>query len=225
MARRRDWSRFAAIGGAAFLLAAVAELPARFVVSPGPRWAVAGTAWNGEAVIDGAYRLQWRWAPWRSLANLAFAADIRLDGSAADIAGAATKVRGGYLFEGLSGRGDGTLLNALATLPFACDAPLEIDMPRLLIAGARSAAVGEIRAEPGTCRSITAPAGVMLPALLARASRGPSGDTTFAVAPAGQGRLRLIEGGIAGGRLHLALTPAGRAALPFAQGLAMDEAL
>lgn len=224
--RRRRRAPFVAIGAAAFLVALIAELPARFVVSPGSRWAVAGTVWNGEAVLDGAYRLQWRWAPWRSLASLAFAADIRLDGGGTDIAGSATRVGGGYLFEGLSGRGDGGLLGTLATaLPVACDAPLQIDMPRLLVAGARSSAAGEIRMEPGVCRGIAAPAGVAIPALLASATRSPDGGTILTVTPAGQGRLRLMEGGIAGGRLRLALTRAGVVALPFARGLAIDEAL
>ncbi len=102
---RLRWRRFAALGLAAYIVALVATLPARFAVDWGPGWQVAGTIWHGEAVRDGAYRLSWRWAPLRSLAALAFAADVRFEGGGIDIAGSVT-ARGGQLrFDGPSGRG------------------------------------------------------------------------------------------------------------------------
>ena len=81
--------------------ALIATLPASLVFNPGTRWAVAGTMWNGEAVRDGAYRVEWRWAPWRSLANLGFAANWRMGGSGADIAGSAVRTSGRLLLEGV----------------------------------------------------------------------------------------------------------------------------
>jgi len=195
-------------------------LPARFAVDWGPRWQMAGTLWSGDAVLDNAFRLSWRWAPLRSLAAFAFAGDVRLTGSGTDIAGSLI-ARGRRLrFDGLSGRADGALLTALdPALPFACDATLEVDLARLILDRARSSAVGEVRAGSGRCGTVS------LPPLLAILRAGPDGTTLGALAPVGQARLHLAEGSIADGRLVVALTPAGAAALPFARGLRIDEPL
>lgn len=201
-------------------------LPARFAVDWGPRWQMAGTVWNGEAVLDGAYRLSWRWAPLRSLAAFAFAGDVRLAGGGTDIAGSVISSGRRLRFDGLSGRADGALLAALdPALPFACETALEVDLPRLIVDRARSSAVGEVRAGSGSCATPGAGPNMVLPALLATLRAGPGGTTIGALSPIGQARLHLAEGSIAGGRLTVALTPAGAAALPFARGLRIDQPL
>lgn len=212
-----------AIGIAAYVVTLIVTLPARFLVSGDPHWAVAGTLWNGEAVVDGAYRLQWRWAPWRSLASLAFAADVRMTGNNTDLAGAATLSPNTTLLEGFSGTGDGGLLAAFGpTLPFACDATLRIDLKRLKIAGSRSEASGEIASEAGACTAIAGGRPNTLPALVTRLQPRADGTTSIVTTPAGQ-RVPLFEGAIAAGRLHLAPTRAGTNTLPFVQGLVIEE--
>ena len=215
-----------AVGLIAYWVALVAGWPARFALSISPRFAVAGTVWSGEAVLDGAYRIEWRWAPWRSLASLAYAADVRLSGSGTDIAGSATKVSGGYLFEGLSGRGDGALIAALApTLPFTCDTSLLIALPVLRLSGAQSAAVGDVRADGGTCAVKGAADSSPLPPLTINAMRAPGDGTAILATPLGQNRRHMIEGGIAGGRLTLTPTRDGIALLPLLATVRVDSAL
>lgn len=215
-----------AIGLAAYCVTLVITLPARFLFAADPRWAVAGTIWNGEAVVDGAYRLEWRWAPWRSLASLAFAADVRMTGTGTDLTGAATVSPGGTLLEGFAGSGGGGLLAAFGPrLPFACDAPLTITLRQLRIAGPRSEATGEILSDAGSCTAIGGGQPNPVPALVTRLLPLPDGTTRIETTPAKGSRVRFFEGQIAAGRLHLALTPAGAAALPFAQGLVIDEAM
>lgn len=214
------------MGLIAYLIALVAGWPARFALSTNPRLAVAGTIWSGEAVLDGAYRIEWRWAPWRSLASLAYAADVRLSGNGTDIAGSATKVSGGYLFEGLSGRGDGALIAALVpTMPFTCETGLQIALPLLRLSGASSAAVGDVRADGGTCTAKGATDASPLPPLTFHAMRAPSDGTAFDAAPLGQARRSIIAGGIAGGRLTLTPTHDGIALLPLLATLRVDSVL
>lgn len=222
---RAAWP-WAAIGIAAYLVTLIVTFPARFVVSAGPRWAVAGKVWDGEAVVDGAYRVQWRWAPLRSLANLAFAADVRVTGTGTDLAGSATLGPNSMLLEGLAGTGDAGLLAALGPrLPFACEAPLQINLKRLFVAGTRSDAAGDMRSAAGTCTPLGGGQAHALPALAIRIMPMPGGATRVDVADIARPRIPLFEGGIAAGRLRLALTPAGATTLPFAQGLVIDEAM
>lgn len=224
--RRPRWRRFAALGLAAYLVALVAGLPARMVLDWGPRWQIAGTVWSGDAVLDGAYRLTWRWAPLRSLAAFAYAADVQLTGNGTDIAASAIAAPHRLRLDGVSGRGDGALLAALAPgLPFACDAPLEIDLPRLVLAGADSAAVGEVRSGSGSCGATGAAETNALPPLLLSARAAPHGGTVAELAPVGQARLRLIEGSVLDGHLTARTTPLGAGVLPFARGFAIDRAL
>jgi hypothetical protein len=221
---RRAWP-WLALGLAAYLVTLVITLPARFLLSGDPRWAVAGTIWNGEAVVDGAVRVQWRWAPWRSLASLAFAADVAVTGAGTDLAGSASVGPNSTLLEGFSGAGDGGLLSAFGPpLPFACDATLSINLKRLSIAGARSEAFGEIGSEPGTCTPLAGGQPNPVPALVTRLQPMPDGTTRIVTTRSGQ-RVPLFEGQIAAGRFHLAPTQAGIATLPFVQGLVVDEAM
>lgn len=214
-----------AVGVIFYLIALIASWPARFALNAGPRFAVAGTVWNGEAVLDGAYRIEWRWAPWRSLASFAYAADVRLTGNGTDIAGSATRSGDGYLFEGLSGRGDGALLATLMpSIPFTCDTTLQVDLPKLRMSGANAAAVGEVRADGGSCSRKGSADNVPLPPLMLTAARGPTG-TTIIVAPVGQGRRHMIEGGIGKGRLMLTPTHDGITLLPLLATIRVDSVL
>lgn len=207
-----------------YVVALIALLPARFVFNPGTRWAVAGTVWNGEAVRDGAYRVEWRWAPWRSLATLGFAVDWRMAGSGTDLAGSAVQTSERLLLEGVSGTADGALLAAIAPdLPFACDAPLTVNLPRVLLAERGSFFEGAVRSDAGSCTIAGAPEAVGIPPLVARAVRDRTGVTTLTVAPLATPRLRLAEGALAGGRLTIAATPAGAAALPFLRGWRLER--
>lgn len=222
---KRAWP-WLAIGIAAYLVTLIVTFPARFVLSGDPRWAVAGTIWNGQAVVDGAYRVPWRWAPWRSLASLAFAADVRMTGGGTDIAGSAAVSPGGTLLEGLAGSGDGGLIAAFApNLPFTCAAALQINLRRLRIAGTHSEAMGEIGSEAGSCTAIGGGQPNPVPALVTRLQPQPDGTTRIVIAPATRQHDHLFEGAIAAGRLRLAPTPAGIARLPFVQGLVIDEAM
>ncbi|WP_303540192.1 hypothetical protein [Sphingomonas natans] len=226
MARVKHAWPWLAIGLAAYLLALIVTFPARFVLGADPRWIVTGTVWTGEAVVDGAYRVQWRWAPWRSLASLAFAADVRMTGNATDLAGSAMVSPGGTLLEGFAGSGDGGLLAAFGpALPFACDSPLQINLKRLRIAGPRSEAIGDIRSAAGSCTPLGGGQPNPVPALATRLLPLPDGTTRIETAPIGRERDHFFEGQIAGGRLHLTPTPAGIAALPFIRGLVIDESM
>jgi hypothetical protein len=215
-----------AIGLAAYLTALAVSLPARFVMAWGSRWQLAGTVWNGEGVLDGAYRLTWRVAPLRSLAAFAFAADVRMTGTGTDLAASAIRAPGRLRLDGLSGRGDGALLTALdPTLPFTCDFSVDVNMPRLILDGERSSAVGEVRTGSGSCSAPASTASSIVPPLIAAIRSGPAGTTVAELAPAGQGRLHLATGTIDKGHLTIALTPVGEAALPFLRGFRVDRGL
>ena len=224
--RRARLAWLIATGLTAYLAALVATLPARLIFARDDRWAISGTVWNGEAVLDGAYRVEWRWSPARSLASLAFAADWRMSGAGTDIAGSATHGGGRLLLEGVSGQADGALLTALTPgVPFVCDVPVTVDVPRLLIAGSASTAEGEIRSDPGDCTVAGLAETVAVPALVAHAARDRSGVTTATLAPLATPRLRLLGGTLAGGRLVIMPTAAGEALLPFLRNWRIDRGL
>lgn len=215
-----------AVGTAAYLVTLIATFPARFVVDLGPRWVVSGTVWTGEAVVDGAYRVEWRWAPWRSLAAFAFAADVRVTGSGTDLAGSATEAPGRLVIEGLTGQGDGGLLAALGPhLPFVCDTSLQVAIDRMILSPTRSEARGRIGSERGSCTPVGGGTASPLPPLMTTLQ--PISDTVSAitVAEPGRDRVHLFEGQIGGGRIRLTPTRTGVATLPFARAVNVDEAL
>jgi len=194
------------------------------LVDPGPRWAVSGTIWHGEAVLDGAYRVEWRWALFRSLANLGFATDWRMTGSGADVAGSAISSPGRLILEGVSGRADTALLAALTgDLPFACDVGLTIEVPRLAVAGRKSSLEGQVQSDAGHCIAPGGGTDMPVPALIMRAARDQAGNTAATVAPLAQPRIRLVEGGMAGGRLTVGPTRTGVGLLPFLRNWRIDR--
>lgn len=224
--RRRRIAALAAIGIGAYLIALIASLPARLVIDPGTRWAVGGTIWRGEAILAGAYRITWAWAPLRSILSLALAADWRMDGDGTAIAGKATAGPRRLLLENVVGRGDGALLATIARdLPFSCDAVLTIDLPRVSIAGAASAARGEIRSHAGTCLPAGGAQSVSVPALVARANGDVADVTMLTIAPLRAPQLRLLDGRLADGLLTAGVTPAGAGLIPFLRGFRIEQSV
>ena len=132
------------------------------------------------------------------------------------LAGSAVARRRSLLLEGVSGQGDAALLGALThDLPSACDATLAVDLPRIMLDGAKSSIEGEVRSEPGSCTAPGTETGTPVPALLMRATRDRAGVTTATLAPLAQPRLKLADASFAGGRLTVAPTQTGIALLPF----------
>lgn len=217
MARWRIW-RFVGIGLGAYLIALVALLPARFIVRAGPRWAVAGTLWHGQAVLADRYRVEWRWAPLRSLLAAGFAADVELTGDGTDVVAAAVARPHRLVLSGIAGRADAALLPLAVSLPFACDGTMQLDLPRLVLARGATELVGEVRLDDGRCGAAGGLGRQPMPPLLARAGVAPDGSTAIALAPIGQGRRHWLEARIVHGRIGVRITPEGARALPFARG-------
>lgn len=215
---RRRILIFASIGIATYLVALVATIPARLVAPRMQGVAIGGTIWRGEAAVAGGNRLAWSWAPLRSLLQLGFAIDWRADGPAADLAGRALLKPGRVILEAVRGGADGSLLDAIAPdLPFTCGMVMQVDLPRVALGGDGQGFSGEVRSDPGTCR--TKDAGGLptpVPALIMVAKPAEARSTLATIAPLGQRRNRLVKITLGSkGRLVVGVTPAGAAALPF----------
>lgn len=224
----------AALGLAAYLIALLATIPAGvFIPASGALLEVGGTIWHGEAALDGGDRLRWRFAPLRSLINLGFAADWRVEGVATDLGGRAVLRSGGRAaLDSISGRAGGALLRAAAPgLPFTCELDLQLDVPTLKLGGGDQRAAGEIRSDAGSCRPTVVPAAspTAVPPLILVAEPDARRGTIFSIAPLGQRRTRLVEGALArDGRLSVTIGRGGAAALPFAApagGVALETRL
>lgn len=208
---------FTGLGLATYLVALVATIPARVIVTPATGLAgVTGTVWEGEAMLAGGNRVAWGWAPLRTLANLAFAVDWTATGPATDLGGQALLRNEAMVLNAVAGRMDGALLRAFAPeMRVDCAVTMQVELARLAIGGGAQGAVGEIRSEAGTCAVPGLPA-LPVPPMIASAVRDGTADTRLALAPLGQRRNVLAAGTFDGeGRVRMALTPAGTAALPF----------
>lgn len=217
-ARRRRVVVFASIGVAAYLAALIATVPASLVALRTPGMAIGGTIWNGEAALVGGNRVDWSWAPLRSLAQLGFALDWRARGPATDLAGRALLKPGRVILQETTGSADGSLLDAIAPdLPFTCAMMMQVDLSRVAIGGEGQGFSGEIRSKPGACR--TKGAGGLatpVPALIMIADRADQRSTVASIAPLDQPRHRLVKITLGNdGRLVVGITPAGAAKLPF----------
>jgi hypothetical protein len=213
--RRRRIIVFAAIGLVTYLLSLLATTPARLFVPPSPGIsAVGGTIWHGEAALVGGNRLEWRWAPLRSISGLGFAVDWRVTGAATDLGGRALLRRSGVRFDRVSGRADGSLLAAVAPdLPFRCDLLIQANLPLLAI-GDKQRVEGMLRSEPGSCSSGGAIA--PLPPLVAASRASGGGRSALRLMAVGQpGRLLAELVLREEGALDLRVTPAGAALMPF----------
>lgn len=214
---RRRLIRFVALGIGAYAVAMVATIPAGAVVERGAwRTGVGGTIWNGEAGLAGGSRLEWRWAPLRSLVSLAFAVDWTANGDATNLGGRALIGPSSTTLDAMSGSADGTLLQAIQPdLPFVCDMAMQLDFPKAKLGGGGQMVEGRLLTEPGTCRPRAGGAATAVPALILTAEH--IGTTSrLTLAPATQRRRTLMTMALAeDGTIDITLTPEGAAALPF----------
>jgi len=195
----------------------IATIPASVVASRGAwRTGVGGTVWNGEVGLAGGSALEWHWAPLRSIVNLAYAADWRANGAATNLGGRMLIGPSSTTIDAVSGSADGALLQAIAPgLPFVCDMPMQIDVPRAKVGGGGQMLEGQLLTDPGACRARAGGAATPLPALVLTAEHVGT-RSTLRLAPATQRRRTLMTIVLAeDGTTDLTLTPAGAAALPF----------
>ena len=218
MQARRRSIRFAALGIASFAVAIVATLPASLIVRNADwRSGVGGTVWNGEVGVAGGSRIEWRFAPLRSLTSLGFAVDWTATGPDTDLGGQAILSPGGVRIDRASGSADTSLLEAVQPgLPFTCDAAVQVDLPRLSTVAGSAMAEGRIAIDPGSCA--TRPGGVATatPAMLLTAEH-VGRETRIRLVPEGQRRRTLVDATLGDdATLRLTMTGDGAATLPFA---------
>ncbi len=215
-ARRRS-IRFAALGIASFAVAIVVTLPASLIAGNADwRSGVGGTVWNGEVGIAGGSRVEWHFAPLRSLTSLGFAVDWTATGPDTDLGGQALVRAGGVRLDRVAGSADASLLAAIQpNLPFACDSTWQVDMPVLSTIAGAAMAEGRVAIEPGTC--VTRPGNVATPtpAMLLTAEHIGQ-ETRIRLVPDGQRRRTLMDATVQdSGRLRFGMTNEGAATLPF----------
>ncbi|MEO6151575.1 MAG: hypothetical protein ABIP24_00325 [Croceibacterium sp.] len=155
IARRRLPPRtliFILVAAIAYLVGLIALIPARVVLGESDGMRVGGTIWNGQAVIASTVRIDWQFAPVRSLMALGASADFHLAGGGSDLAGSVTKSGTSYRFVKVTGQVDDTLVSALApNLPFACRFLADVDIAQLVLGGTRQSAEGTMRFSPSQC--------------------------------------------------------------------------
>ena len=195
----------------------VATIPASAVLSDGPwRSGAGGTIWNGEAGLARGSRLTWRWAPLRSLVNLAFAVDWRASGSGTDLGGRALMGLSATTIEDMTGTADGTLLQAVQPdLPFTCDMVMQVDFPRVRVGGDEQMVAGRLATDAGSCAPKRGGAPTAIgPMMLTGEAIGA--ESRLRLVPATQ-RLRTLMAIVLtqDGTVTLSMTPEGATALPF----------
>jgi hypothetical protein len=214
---RRRLILFAGIGIAAYAVAMIATMPASVVMKNRPwRTGVAGTIWNGEVGVAGGSRLEWRWAPLRSLTSLAFAVDWRATGADTDVAGRALIGPNTTTLDAVSGRVDAGVLTAIQPdLPFTCSMVMQAEFPKLRFGGSAQMVEGNLVTDPGSCAPKRGGAATAVPSLILTAEKIGT-ESRMRLAPATQRRRTLMTLVLnEGGTLDVTLTPEGAAALPF----------
>lgn len=215
-ARRRFNRRaliFAGIGVAAYALSLLATIPAQIAV---PLPDASGTIWHGNAPLDGGNRVEWRWAPLRSLFRFGFAADFTVEGPETALAGRALLRPGHVLLDSVSGTADGALLTTIAHPSFSCTVRMQVDLKQVSIGGGSQSAEGRVQGDPGVCQAYGGTPPVAIPALTFDLRPTP-GLTVINLAPTGHARTPFIVGGLSDkGILQIIVTAEGAAALPFA---------
>lgn len=215
-ARRRSIA-FAGLGIASFAIAMIATLPASAVLTDRPwRSGVAGTIWNGEVGVAGGSKVEWHWAPLRSLTSLGFAVDWRATGPDTDLGGQALLWPGAVRLDRVSGSADASLLQAVAPdLPFTCDLTMQVELPRLVAGGGSQQAQATILSDAGTCSARPAGSASPVPAMILTAEH-VGRETRIRLAPQTQRRQTLVDAVLAeDGRYRVTLTGDGAAQLPF----------
>lgn len=208
---------FVVLGIVAYALAMVATMPAGVAFSNRPwRTGIAGTVWNGEVGIAGGSKVEWNWAPLRSLTSFAFAADWKATGPDTDLGGRGLVRFGRTVLDKVSGSAHASLLQALQpNLPFTCDLVTQSEFERIAIGGSDQMIQGKLTSDPGTCTPKGGGAPVPVPALLLTAEK--IGTTTrIRIAPATQRLQTLVEATLTeDGNLTLRMTGDGARVLPF----------
>ncbi|MFV0625556.1 type II secretion system protein N [Sphingomonas sp. ac-8] len=195
----------------------LATLPASAVLTDRPwRSGVAGTVWNGEVGIAGGSKVEWHWAPLRSLTSLGFAVDWRATGPDTDLGGQALLWPGSWRVDQVSGSADASLLQAAAPgLPFACDLTMQVELPKLVAGGGRQQAQATILSDAGSCTPRPAGAASAVPAMILTAEH-VGRETRIRLAPQTQRRQTLVDATLAeDGAYRMTLTGDGARALPF----------
>ncbi|WP_241527182.1 type II secretion system protein N [Sphingomonas turrisvirgatae] len=214
---RRRLTVFVVLGIAAYALAMVAMMPAGVAFSNRPwRTGIAGTVWNGEVGIAGGTKVEWNWAPLRSLTSLGFAMDWKATGPDTDLGGRGLVRFGGTVLDKVSGSAHASLLQALQpNLPFTCDLVTQSEFDRIAIGGSDQMIAGKLTTDPGTCTPKGGGAAVPVPSLLLTAEK--IGTTTrIRIAPATQRLQTLIEATLTeDGALTVRMTNEGARVLPF----------
>lgn len=194
--RRRLRNRtavFASIAVLAYLVGLIAQIPARTLITETDTLKVGGTIWNGEAVRGSTIRLEWQFAPLRSLTSLAFSADVQIAGGGTDLVGQAMRSSGRLVLTDMSGQIDGTLLDVMAPdLPLSCRFVAQTRIAWLALGGQAQGAAGTMQLSPATC---TARGGSALPVTLpaSRFEVRPVGGTSVGALSSLAGRVHLIE--------------------------------
>lgn len=208
---------FVVLGIVAYVLAMAATMPAGVAFSNRPwRTGIAGTVWNGEVGIAGGTKIDWQWAPLRSLTSLAFAADWKATGPDTDMGGRGLVRFGRIVLDSVSGSAHASLLGGLQpNLPFTCDLVMQSEFDRIAIGGSGQMIAGKLTTDPGTCTPKGGGAAVPVPALLLTAEK--IGTTTrIRIAPATQRLQTLVDATLTeDGALTLRMTADGARVLPF----------
>lgn len=216
-AARRRLIAFSAFGIAAYVVALVATIPASAIVSGGAwRTGVGGTVWNGEVGLAGGSKLEWHWAPLRSLVSFGFAVDWTATGDATNLGGRALIGPSSATIDAMSGSADGTLLQAIQPdLPFACDMTMQLDFPHAKVGGSDQSVSGRMLTDPGACRPKRGGVPTAVPALILT-SQAIGTQSRMTLSPADQRRRTLMTVVLGeDGTLDLMLTPDGAQVLPF----------
>jgi hypothetical protein len=195
----------------------VATLPASAVLTDRPwRSGVAGTIWNGEVGVAGGSKVEWQWAPLRSLTSLGFAVDWKATGPDTDLGGQALFWPGSVRLDRVSGSADASLLQAVAPdLPFTCELVMQVELPRLAAGGSDQQAQATILSDAGSCAARPAGAASTVPAMILTAEH-VGRETRVRLAPQTQRRQTLVEAVLAeDGAYRMTLTSDGAALLPF----------
>jgi len=196
----------------------VATLPASVVLTDRPwRSGIAGTIWNGEVGVAGGSKVEWEWAPLRSLTSLGFAVDWRATGPDTDLGGQALFRPGGAVrLDRVSGSADASLLQAVApNLPFTCDLTMQVELPRLVAGSGDRQAQATILSDAGSCMARPTGVASTVPAMILTAEH-VGRETRIRLAPQAQRRQTLVEAVLAeDGAYRMTLTSDGAAALPF----------
>ncbi len=214
---RRRLILFAGIGIAAYAVAMIAKMPASVIVDNRPwRTGVAGTVWDGEVGVAGGSRLEWEWAPLRSLTSFGFAVDWRATGGNTDMAGRALIRPSSTTIDAMSGSADASILRAIQPdLPFVCDMAMQADFPRVKLGGGGQMIEGRLLTDAGSCRPTGGGVATAVAPLLLSAEHIGT-QSRLRLSPATQRRRTLMAITLGeDGAVTIQMTPEGAAALPF----------